>query len=196
MFLGSGSLLSMRGLDIHPVIAGGGVVNELYGIYIKDATGDMGSAPITGSVVQSVGIYLEAITNGIANYAIYSAGGSVHLAGRTSIGGTSTPTDAKLQVISTSSDEMAIVAKLTGSGANQINIYPFVDGKCYIQHNGDLVFCPVLSVTSQFTIAADGKMGFFGHASGSRPAKAEHNNWAAISDVVQALVDIGLLDTV
>lgn len=41
-----------------------------------------------------------------------------------------------------------------------------------------------------------GSIGFYGHTSASRPAKAEHNNWAAISDVVQALVDIGLLDTV
>jgi hypothetical protein len=37
-------------------------------------------------------------------------------------------------------------------------------------------------------------LGFFGHAAHAQPAKASHNNWAALSDVVAALVEIGLLD--
>lgn len=40
-----------------------------------------------------------------------------------------------------------------------------------------------------------GKMGFFGHAAAAQPTKAGHNNWAALSDVVSALVAIGILDT-
>jgi hypothetical protein len=40
-----------------------------------------------------------------------------------------------------------------------------------------------------------GKMGFFGHAAAAQPAKASHNNWAALSDVVAALVAIGIFDT-
>ena len=40
-----------------------------------------------------------------------------------------------------------------------------------------------------------GKMGFFGHAATAQPLKANHNNWAALSDVVAALVAIGIFDT-
>lgn len=40
------------------------------------------------------------------------------------------------------------------------------------------------------------KIGFFGHAPALQPTKAGHNNWANLSDIVQALVDIGILDTV
>lgn len=41
-----------------------------------------------------------------------------------------------------------------------------------------------------------GNIGLYGHAPAAQPTKAGHNNWAAISDVVQALVDIGLFDAV
>jgi len=37
--------------------------------------------------------------------------------------------------------------------------------------------------------------GFYNHAPAARPAKASHNNWVALSDVVAALVEIGLFDT-
>jgi hypothetical protein len=39
-------------------------------------------------------------------------------------------------------------------------------------------------------------VGFLGAGAVVRPAKASHNNWANISDVVQALVDLGLADAV
>ena len=39
-----------------------------------------------------------------------------------------------------------------------------------------------------------GSMGFFGHVAASRPTKAGNNNWAALSDVVAALVSIGIFD--
>lgn len=37
-------------------------------------------------------------------------------------------------------------------------------------------------------------LGFYGHATAVQPAKASHNNWAAISDVTAALAEIGLVD--
>ena len=40
-----------------------------------------------------------------------------------------------------------------------------------------------------------GKMGFFGHATAAQPTKAGNNNWAALADVVNALVAIGIFDT-
>lgn len=47
----------------------------------------------------------------------------------------------------------------------------------------------VISMTIQ-----NGSIGFFGHAVAAQPAKASHNNWAALSDVVAALVEIGIFD--
>jgi len=38
------------------------------------------------------------------------------------------------------------------------------------------------------------KMGFFGHVAAAQPTKAGHGNWAALANVVQALVDIGIFD--
>lgn len=37
-------------------------------------------------------------------------------------------------------------------------------------------------------------MGFYGQAPVVQRAKASYNNWAALSDVVQALVDLNLFD--
>lgn len=38
------------------------------------------------------------------------------------------------------------------------------------------------------------KLGFFNKTPVSQQLKANHNNWAATSDVVSALVNLGLLD--
>lgn len=38
------------------------------------------------------------------------------------------------------------------------------------------------------------KLGFFGATPVLQQLKASHNNWAAVSDVVSALVNLGLLD--
>jgi len=51
------------------------------------------------------------------------------------------------------------------------------------------------AVASQSLTFNAGSMGFFGHAAAAQPTKAGHNNWAALSDVVAALVSIGILDT-
>lgn len=40
------------------------------------------------------------------------------------------------------------------------------------------------------------KVGFFNRTPVSQQTKATHNNWASLSDVVQALVDVGLFDAV
>jgi hypothetical protein len=39
-------------------------------------------------------------------------------------------------------------------------------------------------------------MGFFGHGGVVRQTKATHNNWAALSDLVSALVNLGFFDTI
>lgn len=44
--------------------------------------------------------------------------------------------------------------------------------------------------------AADQKLGFYGATPVVQRAKANYNNWANVSDVVQALVDLGLFDQV
>jgi hypothetical protein len=44
--------------------------------------------------------------------------------------------------------------------------------------------------------SADDKMGLWGATPVTQPAKADHNDWAALSDVVQALVDVGIFDQV
>lgn len=51
------------------------------------------------------------------------------------------------------------------------------------------------AVASQELTFNAGKMGFFGHAAAAQPTKAGNNNWAAFSDVVNALVAIGIFDT-
>jgi hypothetical protein len=38
------------------------------------------------------------------------------------------------------------------------------------------------------------KIGFFGVTPVSQQAKASHNNWTSLSDVVSALVNLGLFD--
>lgn len=43
--------------------------------------------------------------------------------------------------------------------------------------------------------AATQKLGFFNTAPAVQQTKAGHNNWAALSDVVSALVTLGLFDT-
>lgn len=53
----------------------------------------------------------------------------------------------------------------------------------------------VTNNTVRMTISNSGDMGFFGHAAAAQPAKAAYNNWAALADVVAALVSIGILDT-
>ena len=45
-----------------------------------------------------------------------------------------------------------------------------------------------------FGEAATDKVGFWGATPIVRPAKADYNNWTAFTDVVDALVDIGLFD--
>lgn len=42
--------------------------------------------------------------------------------------------------------------------------------------------------------AASQKLGFFNAAPVAQQAKADHNNWAMVSDVVSALVNLGFLD--
>lgn len=41
-----------------------------------------------------------------------------------------------------------------------------------------------------------GLIGFFGHQPVMQPTKTGHNNWVNLSDVVQALVDVGIFDSV
>ena len=53
----------------------------------------------------------------------------------------------------------------------------------------------VTAVASQELTFNAGKMGFFGHAANIQPLKASYNNWAALGDLVNALVSIGILDT-
>jgi hypothetical protein len=50
------------------------------------------------------------------------------------------------------------------------------------------------AVANQALTFNAGSMGFFGHAAAAQPTKAGHNNWAAVSDVVSALVAIGIFD--
>jgi len=52
----------------------------------------------------------------------------------------------------------------------------------------------VAAVNQSLTFNA-GSMGFFGHVATAQPTKAEYNNWNTLSDVVAALVSIGILDT-
>jgi len=53
--------------------------------------------------------------------------------------------------------------------------------------------------TTGLTIGTEGgatgqKLGFFSATPVAEQLKADHNNWAAVSDVVSALVNLGLLD--
>jgi len=48
------------------------------------------------------------------------------------------------------------------------------------------------TITAQF--AADLQLGFFGQTPAGQQTKATHNDWAAVGDVVNALVSLGLFD--
>jgi hypothetical protein len=50
------------------------------------------------------------------------------------------------------------------------------------------------AVANQSLTFNAGSMGFFGHVAAAQPTKAGHNNWASLSDVVAALVSIGIFD--
>jgi len=47
---------------------------------------------------------------------------------------------------------------------------------------------------TEIATAADQKLGFFGATPVAQQTKAAHNNWAAVSDVVNALVSLGFFD--
>lgn len=48
--------------------------------------------------------------------------------------------------------------------------------------------------SEEFKFQWDGKMGLFGATPVAQQTKAGHNNWAAVGDVVNALVSLGLFD--
>ncbi len=65
-------------------VSSGHTASDHKGVYVANATG-------AGTVSQQIGIYLESMTKGASNYAIYSAGGqSVH-AGNLRVGSTAAP---------------------------------------------------------------------------------------------------------
>lgn len=100
-------------------------------------------------------------------------------------------------------------SNLTGSGnvfvGNQAGYYETASNKLFIDNiarNNEagartlaLIYGVFgAAVANQTLVFNAGSMGFFGHAAAAQPAKASHNNWAALSDVVAALVEIGILD--
>ncbi len=46
------------------------------------------------------------------------------------------------------------------------------------------------------TTVFKGRVGFFNKPTVEQQLKANHNNWAALSDVISALVNLGLLDQI
>ena len=72
---------------------------------------------------------------------------------------------------------------ITGTGANQLDIYSYTDGKTYIQHNGDIVFAPISSITSQFTLSTSGAVTFSSlSGTGSRVVVADASGTLSATD--------------
>ena len=66
-----------------------------------------------------------------------------------------------------------------------------------MNNNVDISTKNIITDTSTGTQVATGatqKLGFFGTSPVAQQLKANHNNWAALSDVVNALVNLGLFD--
>ena len=85
-FHGSTSVGEMNGFTANPIVASG-VVSNLVGLHISDATG-------AGTVTLQTGIYIDALAKGTTNYGIYQAGtspnyfgGSIQTGGGITIGG-------------------------------------------------------------------------------------------------------------
>ena len=69
-----------------------------------------------------------------------------------------------------------------------------------VQAAGHLQFAEAVNIVvgtttgTQIGTAAAQKIGFFGATPVVQRAKAAHGNWAALANVVQALVELGLFD--
>lgn len=93
------------------------------------------------------------------------------------------------------------VAVGINTDATPVKDLEFVDGEVYIDSpaDGDLDIVAddelklKNSATTRIEIDSTG-IGFFNTAPVAQQLKANHNNWAAVSDVVNALVNLGLFD--
>ena len=94
-----------------------------------------------------------------ANGTTLTATSSIFLASSGNVGiGTTSPT-ANLSVQSDGHSSPAATFMNSGTGSNQLSIYPYQDGNTYLQHNGNVVFSPVLSTTPQFVVSSTGNIG-------------------------------------
>ncbi len=82
-----------------------------------------------------------------------------------------------LQVLNSTGDAFVTAIQLTPNAANpSVSLVPTGTGTVNIG-------------------SATALVSFFGETAAAQQTKAAHNNWAAVSDVVSALVNLGLVDT-
>jgi len=113
------------------------------------------------------------------------------------VGINTTGPDRKLDVLDASNPQL----RLTHTGGSvYVDLQAESDGDLSIEPTGSNINIIdkniVLGTTtgSQLGTAAAQKLGFFGATPVVQRAKADYNNWAALGDVVDALVALGLFD--
>lgn len=110
IYNGTGSITTVNGYTSYPVI--NGTVNSNQGMYIHDALG-------TGTITNNTGIFIEPLTRGATNYAIYTSGttpsvfgGTVHVWGNLPVIGTITGGNLKYDY----SERNLVLGSATKSG--------------------------------------------------------------------------------
>jgi hypothetical protein len=136
---------------------------------------------------------LRQVTEGGGNTAV----GAWALEGATGWAGGNTAIGLNALLVTTGNYSIAIGycagARETGSSKlyidNQLNATEAAD------RTHAIIYGVMDATVANQTLAFNtGSMGFFGHVAAAQPTKAGHNNWAAVSDVVAALVAIGIFD--
>ncbi len=131
----------------------------------------LGASGITGAenwALRGVYQYPNGVNNNSAGgdlYLIASLNGNTILGTKTdgtalgNVGiGTTSPT-ANLSVQSNGNSSPAATFMNSGTGSNQFAIYPYQDGNTYLQHNGNVVFSPILGTAPQFVVSSTGNVG-------------------------------------
>lgn len=111
---GAGSIGELVGMQIWTRNAGSGTITDAKGVLVYSPLNSGG-----GTITNLYGIYLEDITTGSNNYAIYSEGGANYFGGSMSIGGALTlGGDANL-----SRDAANVLSMRNGANAQQFRLY-------------------------------------------------------------------------
>lgn len=166
-----------------------------------------GTGGAAGSVLNptnAYGLYVEAPTIGTNKWAIYAAGkveilgGNLLCRGDIKNVGTEAASSGKYYFTTSTADKWYINYSTDHLGF----VLAGIAETLIVADTGSILIGTVTDGMTQWGSLAIAKdlahrgtlAGFYNHAPAARPAKASHNNWAALSDVVAALVEIGLLD--